>query len=105
VVTRRIIVGFDGPTAANAATTGVTLARAAGWDAETLVQPADGARGYGLAQLAQAMDPDVVLVGIRGLSGVPIVMAVLGGVSGALVRHSPKPVLVVPPGNPSVGRT
>ncbi|WP_327004397.1 universal stress protein [Dactylosporangium sp. NBC_01737] len=78
------------------ATTGVTLARAAGWDAETLVQPVDGARGYGLAQLAQAMDPDVVLVGTRGLSSVPTVTAVLGGVSGALVRHSPKPVLILP---------
>lgn len=72
---------------------GVTLARAAGWHAESLVRRVEGGEGLQLAQLAEDMAPDLVLVGARGLGGV---RAVLGSVSDMVVHYSPKPVLVVP---------
>ncbi|MFF5234885.1 universal stress protein [Dactylosporangium sp. NPDC000521] len=73
--------------------TGVTLARTAGWRAEPLARPAEGGEGFELARTAAALEPDVVLIGSRGLGGV---RAVLGSVSDVLVHYSPKPVLVVP---------
>jgi nucleotide-binding universal stress UspA family protein len=42
-------------------------------------------------QLAEKIDPDLVLVGSRGLGGA---RAVLGSVSDMVVHHSPRPVLV-----------
>jgi nucleotide-binding universal stress UspA family protein len=72
---------------------GVTLARAAGWHAESLLRRVEGGEGLQLAQLAEDMAPDLVLVGARGLGGV---RAVLGSVSDMVVHYSPKPVLVVP---------
>ena len=75
------------------AAVGTTLARAAGWDAEPLVERSDGGEGLGLAQLATKLDPEVLLVGSRGLSGA---RAVLGSVSDMAVHYSPKPVVVSP---------
>ncbi|MEU8247213.1 universal stress protein [Nonomuraea sp. NPDC048916] len=73
------------------AAVGTTLARAAGWEAEPLVERSYGGEGFKVAQLAQELDSDVVLVGSRGLSGGA---AVLGSVSDMIVHYSPKPVLV-----------
>ncbi|MEV4138837.1 universal stress protein [Dactylosporangium sp. NPDC049742] len=73
--------------------TGVTIAGTAGWRAEPLARPTEGGEGFELAKTAAALEPDVVIVGSRGLGGV---RAVLGSVSDVLVHYSPKPVLVVP---------
>ncbi|MBX6749235.1 MAG: universal stress protein [Micromonosporaceae bacterium] len=73
--------------------TGVILARAAGWDAEPLVRRSYGGEGLLFASIADEVDADLVLVGARGLSGTS---AALGSVSDPVVRHTPRPVLVVP---------
>jgi nucleotide-binding universal stress UspA family protein len=75
------------------AATGVTLATAAGWDAEPLVVRSYGGEGLQLAELAEKIDADLVLVGSRGLGGA---RAVLGSVSDMVVHYTPRPVLVVP---------
>lgn len=72
---------------------GVTLARAAGWDAEPLVKQTWGGQGLRIAQAAEEVNADVVLVGSRGLGGA---QAVLGSVSDVVVHYSARPVVVVP---------
>jgi nucleotide-binding universal stress UspA family protein len=72
---------------------GVTLARAAGWEAEPLVQRSYGGEGLEFTQLAEKLDPDLVLIGSRGLGGAK---AVLGSVSDMVVHYTPRPVLVTP---------
>lgn len=72
---------------------GVTLARAAGWDAEPLLKQTWGAQGLRIAQAAEEVHADVVLVGSRGLGGT---QAVLGSVSDMVVHYSARPVVVVP---------
>ncbi|GIF76739.1 universal stress protein [Asanoa siamensis] len=71
---------------------GVTLARAAGWDAEPRVVRGYGGEGLVLSELAERLEPDVVVVGSRGLGGT---RAVLGSVSDLVAHYSPRPVLVV----------
>jgi nucleotide-binding universal stress UspA family protein len=75
------------------AAAGVTLARAAGWDAEPLVVRSYGGEGLQLAELAEKMGADLVLVGSRGLGGA---RAVLGSVSDMVAHYATRPVLVVP---------
>jgi nucleotide-binding universal stress UspA family protein len=72
---------------------GVTLAVAAGWEAEALVERTYGGEGLQFTQLAEKLDPDLVLVGSRGLGGAK---AVLGSVSDMVVHYASRPVLVVP---------
>lgn len=72
---------------------GVTLARAAGWDAEPLVQRSHSEPGFELARLAGLERPAAVVLGSRGLSGT---RAVLGSVSDMVVHYSPAPVVVIP---------
>jgi nucleotide-binding universal stress UspA family protein len=72
---------------------GIALAVAAGWSAEALVERAYGGEGLQLTQLAERLDPDLVLVGSRGLGGAK---AVLGSVSDKVVHCASHPVLVVP---------
>jgi nucleotide-binding universal stress UspA family protein len=72
---------------------GVAVARAAGWDAEPLVKRSWAGEGLSLAQIAEERQPDVVVVGSRGLSGTE---ALLGSVSDVAVHHATRPVLVVP---------
>jgi nucleotide-binding universal stress UspA family protein len=71
---------------------GVTLAVAAGWQAEALVERTYGGEGLQFTQLAEKLDPDLVLVGSRGLGGAK---AVLGSVSDMVVHYASRPVLVV----------
>ncbi|UXA19392.1 universal stress protein [Mycobacterium sp. SMC-4] len=71
---------------------GVTLARAAGWDAEPLLRQTWGSEGLRIAQAAKEMHADVVLVGSRGLGGAK---AVLGSVSDMVAHYSELPVIVV----------
>lgn len=75
------------------ARTGVTLARAAGWRGEPLAERGYGGEGLQLAELAEKLEPDLVVVGSRGLGGA---RAVLGSVSDMTVHYAPCPVLVVP---------
>lgn len=72
---------------------GVTLARAAGWDAEPVVKQTWGAEGLRIAQAAEEVRADLVLVGSRGLGGTH---AVLGSVSDMVVHYSARPVVVIP---------
>jgi nucleotide-binding universal stress UspA family protein len=72
---------------------GATLARAAGWDAEAFTKLGYGAQGLELAALAEEREPDVLVVGSRGLRGA---RAVLGSVSDEAAHASPVSVLVVP---------
>jgi nucleotide-binding universal stress UspA family protein len=71
---------------------GVTLAVAAGWQAEALVERTYGGQGLQFTQLAGKLDPDLVVVGSRGLGGAK---AVLGSVSDTVVHYAARPVLVV----------
>jgi nucleotide-binding universal stress UspA family protein len=72
---------------------GVTLAAAAGWETEALVERTYGGEGLQFTQLAERLSPDVVLVGSRGLGGAK---AVLGSVSDMIVHYAARPALVVP---------
>jgi nucleotide-binding universal stress UspA family protein len=78
--------------ASRLAATGVTLAVAAGWNAQALVERTYGGEGLQLTQLADKLDPDLVLIGSRGLGGAK---AVLGSVSDTVVHYAARPVLVV----------
>lgn len=71
---------------------GVSLARAAGWRAEALVER-NFNEGYQLARLAEQRDASLVVVGSRGMAGAK---AVLGSMSDVVVHVSHVPVLVVP---------
>lgn len=75
------------------AATGVTLARAAGWASEPVIERVFGGEGFAIADLADKLDADVVVIGSRGLGGAP---AVLGSVSDVVAHYTPRPVLVVP---------
>ena len=72
---------------------GITLAVAAGWDAQALVQRTYGGEGLQFTQLAEKLDPDLLVVGSRGLGGAK---AVLGSVSDMVAHYASRPVLVVP---------
>lgn len=71
---------------------GVTLAGAAGWDAEPLLQRTWGGEGLRIPQAAEDVQADVVLVGSRGLGGSK---AVLGSVSDLVVHYSSRPTVVI----------
>jgi nucleotide-binding universal stress UspA family protein len=73
---------------------GVALAEAAGWSAEPLVQGIHGEAGVVLTELAAELRPTAIVLGSRGIGGL---RGMLGSVSAQAVRHSPVPVLVVPP--------
>ncbi|KWX22338.1 universal stress protein [Mycolicibacterium wolinskyi] len=78
--------------AARLVETGVTLARAVGWTPEPLVKRTWAGEGLGLAQVAEELQPDVVIVGARGIGATEHKM---GSVSDLVVHHAPRPVLVV----------
>ena len=67
---------------------GVTLASAAGWQSEALVERTYGGEGLQFTQLAERLGPDLVLVGSRGLGGAK---AVLGSVSDMVVHYAARP--------------
>ena len=74
--------------------TGVAVARANGWSADSVVRRTYGGEGFEMAALAEELEADVIVVGSRGLGGT---RAVLGSVSELIVHYSTRPVLVVPP--------
>lgn len=71
---------------------GATLAQALGWDAEAVVQRTWAGEGLGLAQLADQLAPDVVIVGAGGIGASENKM---GSVSDLVVHHATRPVLVI----------
>ncbi|WP_454790854.1 universal stress protein [Mycolicibacterium lutetiense] len=71
---------------------GVILARAAGWNPEALVKRTWAGEGLGLAQVAEHLEPDVLIVGARGAGASD---SKLGSVSDLVVHHAPRAVLVV----------
>ncbi|MEV4702880.1 universal stress protein [Actinoplanes sp. NPDC049316] len=73
--------------------TGVVLARAAGWQAEAVVERTYGGDGVQFAELAEKLDAELLVVGSRGLGGTK---ALLGSVSDMVVHYARRPVLVVP---------
>lgn len=74
---------------------GVALAEAAGFEAKPLSAQADGPRWREVLNAAEDSPASVIVLGIRGLTGLP---AVLGSVSHGVVHHSHQPVLLVPEG-------
>lgn len=72
---------------------GVALAGAAGWTAEALVERSYGGEGLQIAELAEKLDPDLIVLGSRGLGGV---RAVLDSVSDMVAHYAHRPVLVIP---------
>ncbi|MGV0814518.1 universal stress protein [Mycolicibacterium boenickei] len=78
--------------AARVVDTGVILARAAGWKPEALVKRTWAGEGLGLAQVAEQLEPDVLIVGARGIGATD---SKLGSVSDLVVHHAPRAVLVV----------
>lgn len=79
--------------AARLAGMGAALGRAAGWAAESLVEQSYGGEGLRLAELAEKLEPDLIVLGSRGQGGA---RAVLGSVSDMAVHYAPVPVLVAP---------
>lgn len=72
---------------------GVALARAAGWNAEAVVQRSYSGPGRCLAELADRHNSHLIVVGRRGVNGVE---AMLGSASQVLLNSTSRPVLVVP---------
>lgn len=70
---------------------GATVARAAGWTAEPLVKRTWAGEGLGLAQVVEELQPDVMVVGARGIGASE---SKIGSVSDLVVHHAPRPVLV-----------
>ncbi|CAN3127398.1 universal stress protein [Mycobacterium sp. smrl_JER01] len=75
------------------AATGVALAKAAEWDAEPIVKRTIGSDGLRLAQVAEKLHTDVIVIGDRGLDSSE---AVIGSVCDMVAHYSTVPVLVVP---------
>ena len=73
--------------------TGIAVARANGWVANSVVRRTYGGEGFEMAALAEELAADMILVGSRGLGGT---QAVLGSVSDVIAHYSTTPVLVAP---------
>ena len=73
--------------------TGIAVARATGWTAESIVRRTLGGEGFEMAALAEELEADLILVGSRGLGGT---QALLGSVSDVIVHYATSPVLVAP---------
>jgi nucleotide-binding universal stress UspA family protein len=71
---------------------GVERARAAGFDAQG--QTVGGKPWRAICDLAAELDARLIVLGARGLSRMQ--SALLGSVSGAVVVHARRPVLVIP---------
>ena len=79
---------------------GVRGLRAAGVDADPLVEQSDGSIARTVLAVAERIDADAVVVGTRGRGAAK--SALLDSVSHALVQHADRTVVVVP--SPAVAR-
>lgn len=76
--------------------TQVVTARSEGFDASYETVPCDAGRTpHAIADFADIVDADVIVVGTRGRS--PLAAALLGSVTQGLLHVAPCPVLAVPP--------
>lgn len=76
--------------------TQVETARAEGFDASfEIVRCTAGRTPEAIADFAQTVDADVIVVGARGRS--PLAGALLGSVTQGLLHTAPCPVLAIPP--------
>ncbi len=78
---------------------GAELARRAGFDAEARAELSTPT-WEGIVDLANEIDAAVIVIGSRGLKGVHERLA--GSVSHEVAEHAGRPLLVVPPDQPSV---
>jgi nucleotide-binding universal stress UspA family protein len=79
------------------ARTGAEHARRAGFDAEARADLA-APTWEGIADAADEIDADVIVMGSRGLTGARERFA--GSISHAVAEHAGRPVLIVPPPKP-----
>ncbi|HEX5911207.1 MAG TPA: universal stress protein [Thermoleophilaceae bacterium] len=84
-----------GEHAATVADRGAEIARRAGGECATEAVRHDGPTWRGLIEVASDHRASAIVVGSRGLTGIA---STLGSVSTAVAHHSPRPVMVVPPG-------
>jgi nucleotide-binding universal stress UspA family protein len=74
---------------------GAKVAREAGFDAEAIALRSNGPVADALVEYVEEHDPQVVVLGTRGLSGVR--SAIAGSVSHHVTQNVRTPVLTVPP--------
>ena len=86
-----------------AAEEGARLAREHGWDAEPRLAMARSTTWGAIVEVADELDASLVVCGTRGLSGIRGL--VLGSVSGAVLHHARRPVLVAPEPHPPTQET
>jgi nucleotide-binding universal stress UspA family protein len=72
---------------------GVGLAREAGLDAEALAAEADGPIWETIIETAERQQAAVIVMGSRGRTGLRSLL--LGSVSGTVVQHAHRPILVI----------
>jgi nucleotide-binding universal stress UspA family protein len=80
--------------AAQTAQRGVDRAKAAGFDATGAAYSGDGALWSTIVDRADALQPRVIVMGTRGLTGIRSTLA--GSVSHQVASHAGQPVLTVP---------
>jgi len=90
--------GQEEAAARAAAEEGARLAREHGWDAEPRLAMARSTTWGAIVEVADELDASLVVCGTRGLSGIRGL--VLGSVSGAVLHHARRPVLVAPEPHP-----
>ena len=73
---------------------GRRLAQTHGGEVSVRVEPAGASVWRTILDVADELDCKLIVLGTRGLTAVP--SALLGSVSGAVVHHSERPVMIVP---------
>jgi nucleotide-binding universal stress UspA family protein len=73
---------------------GVALAREAGFDAEGRLEDSKGSQWRTILETADEIDASLVVIGAH--AGGAVAAALLGSVSGAILHHAHRPVLIVP---------
>jgi nucleotide-binding universal stress UspA family protein len=79
---------------------GSKLATTLGLDIEVRAERNDSSIWQTILQIADAVEAELIVIGTRGTTAVE--SNLLGSVSNALVHHSERPVVVVPPGRSSL---
>lgn len=72
---------------------GAERARAAGFDVHAIAASGNGPAWHTIVDHAEALDPRLIVMGSRGLTGV---RAALGSVSHQVASHATAPVMTVP---------